>query len=221
MTTPSPAALPRAVLFDWDNTLVDSWGTIHNALNVTLAAMGHPVWSIEETKERVRLSLRDSFPRLFGARWEEARQLYLDTFQRTHLERLALLPGAAELLGLLGDRGVALGVVSNKTGRILRREAEHLGWTGLFHRLVGAGDAIADKPARDPVDLALDGTGVAPGDDVWFIGDTAVDIECALAAGCVPLLVGETPPDGDDTPIFQARWRFDGCLALFHYLRDL
>ena len=24
---------PRAILFDWDNTLVDSWATIHEALN--------------------------------------------------------------------------------------------------------------------------------------------------------------------------------------------
>ena len=26
---------PRAILFDWDNTLVDSWVTIHEALNIT------------------------------------------------------------------------------------------------------------------------------------------------------------------------------------------
>jgi phosphoglycolate phosphatase len=26
---------PRAILFDWDNTLVDSWAVIHEALVVT------------------------------------------------------------------------------------------------------------------------------------------------------------------------------------------
>ncbi|WP_256380080.1 hypothetical protein [Azospirillum sp. TSH58] len=25
--------LPRAVLYDWDNTLVDNWGTVRAALN--------------------------------------------------------------------------------------------------------------------------------------------------------------------------------------------
>ena len=35
-----------------------------------MAAMDKPLWSISETKERVRLSLRESFPRHFGERWE-------------------------------------------------------------------------------------------------------------------------------------------------------
>ena len=37
--------LPRAILFDWDNTLVESWGVIHEAMNLTLDAMGHPRWT--------------------------------------------------------------------------------------------------------------------------------------------------------------------------------
>ena len=27
---------PRAILFDWDNTLADNWAAIHGAMNVTL-----------------------------------------------------------------------------------------------------------------------------------------------------------------------------------------
>jgi phosphoglycolate phosphatase len=30
--------LPRAILFDWDNTLVDTWPTILDALNTTFEA---------------------------------------------------------------------------------------------------------------------------------------------------------------------------------------
>ena len=48
---------PRAILFDWDNTLVDSWATIHEALNFLMRAMDKPEWSPAETRERVRLSL--------------------------------------------------------------------------------------------------------------------------------------------------------------------
>ena len=46
--------LPRAILFDWDNTLVESWGVIHEAMNLTLDAMGHVPWTREETETRVR-----------------------------------------------------------------------------------------------------------------------------------------------------------------------
>ena len=147
---------PRAILFDWDNTLVDSWATIHEALNIVMAAMDKPLWSLRETKERVRLSLRESFPRHFGERWEEARRIYLDSFRAIHLERLTALPGRGELLRGLADEGIFLGVVSNKTGALLRREVEQLGWSALFGSIVGAGDAPADKPDAAPVLLALE-----------------------------------------------------------------
>ena len=181
---------PRAIIFDWDNTLVDSWGTIHDALNFLMAAMEKPLWTIEETRERVRLSLRDAFPAIFGHRWEEARQIYMDRFQAIHLERLMPLPGREAMLRTLAGDGHYLAVVSNKTGAVLRGEADHLGWSSWFGAIVGAGDAHTDKPHCAPVELALQPSGIAPGPDVWFVGDTAVDMECAIAAGCVPVLLG-------------------------------
>ena len=32
--------LPTAIIFDWDDTLVDNWESINSALNTTLKAMG-------------------------------------------------------------------------------------------------------------------------------------------------------------------------------------
>jgi phosphoglycolate phosphatase len=181
---------PRAIIFDWDNTLVDSWATIHEALNICMAAMGKPLWTIDDTREKVRLSLRDAFPLHFGERWEEARKVYMDAFQAIHLERLTPLPGRVQMLDDLAGEGIYLSVVSNKTGPVLRREAEQLGWSGRFGAIVGAGDCAADKPACDPVELALKPSGIAAGEHVWFVGDTAIDMECALNSGCLPVLLG-------------------------------
>jgi phosphoglycolate phosphatase len=187
---PADLARPRAIIFDWDNTLVDSWATIHDALNYLMAAMERPLWTLAETRERVRLSLRDAFPQIFGERWEEARRIYMDRFSAIHLERLTPLPGREAMLRALADDGHYLAVVSNKTGAVLRNEAAHLGWSELFGAIVGAGDAHTDKPHCAPVELALKPSGITAGADVWFIGDTAIDMECALAAGCVPVLLG-------------------------------
>lgn len=211
---------PRGILFDWDNTLVDSWAVIHEALVVTFNAMGHVPWTLDETKLRVRHSLRDAFPRLFGARWEDARRLYLDAFTAMHLQRLTPLGGAATLLDGLAREGYYLAVVSNKTGRLLRREAEHLGWSRYFRAMVGAGDARADKPDPAVVHAALAGSGIEPA-QVWLVGDTALDLECAAAAGCVPVLVAGPEVVVEEAPKILPVLRFPDCPALLQGVRDL
>ncbi len=211
---------PQAILFDWDNTLVDSWATIHEALNHVMAAMDKPPWTIAETRARVRLSLRESFPLHFGDRWEEARGIYLDRFRAIHLERLAALPGSAELLEALSGQGIYLGVVSNKTGPLLRREAEQLGWSRHFGGIVGAGDADADKPDPAPVHLALAPGGVTAGAAVWFVGDTGVDIECAGNAGCVAVLLGGEP-GSEELLRYTPHFTFSDPAELLRFIQGL
>jgi phosphoglycolate phosphatase len=211
---------PRAILFDWDNTLVDSWTTIHDALNIVMTAMDKPRWSLNETKERVRLSLRESFPHHFGERWLEARQIYLEAFRAIHLERLMPLPGRQELLERLTEERFFLGVVSNKTGELLRREVAALGWAPFFRSIVGAGDAAADKPDPAVVALALQPSGIECGDEVWLVGDTGVDIECAHNSGCVPILLGHAPQEIDELRC-PPRWLCPDAETLVSLVRTL
>ena len=67
---------PRALLFDWDNTLIDSWLALHHAIKATFEALGREPWTLDETRARVRASARDSFPILFGAQAEEATAIF-------------------------------------------------------------------------------------------------------------------------------------------------
>lgn len=221
----SALARPAAVLFDWDNTLVDSWAVIHAALNETFAAMDHPSWTREETEARVRGSLRDTFPGMFGARWPDAERIFYDAFGRLHLENLTPLPGAAELLGQLAEAGTYLGVVSNKRGSYLRLEAERLGWDRHFHQLAGAGDAVRDKPCREHVDHALglgtSNAGPAAGPDVWFVGDADIDVVCARNAGCSAILVRAQPPTPEDWTVAAPDLHFTSLAALADHLRLL
>jgi phosphoglycolate phosphatase len=222
MTARAAAGLarPQAILFDWDNTLVDSWSTIHEALNHVMAAMGKPSWTMAETRDRVRLSLRESFPLHFGVRWEEARAIYLDRFRAIHLERLTALPGRAAMIATLAGDGMFLGVVSNKTGSLLRLEAGRLGWSQHFGSLVGAGDAVIDKPHPAPVALALAPSGVAASERVWFVGDTGVDMICAQNAGCIPVLLGGDPKS-EELRRAPPRLAFSDPAALLRFLRHL
>lgn len=199
---------PRAILFDWDNTLVSSWSIIHDAMNVTLTQFGHEPWSMDNITSRVRKSMRDSFPELFGDRWEEAKDVFFARFREIHVERLSLMPGAEDLIREAAAMPeLHLGIVSNKTGDFLRAETRHLGWDDHFVGIVGATDAATDKPSIDPVNMALEGTGVTPAPDVWFVGDADIDLQCAHNAGMSGVLLREEPPKPGE---------FEGCVPHAH-----
>lgn len=212
---------PQAILFDWDNTLIDSWASIQDAQNYTLTYFGLKPWTLEEVRARVRGSMRDTFPAMFGERWREAGEVFYDRFTERHLDSLNPLPGAEEMLRALHERGIYLGVVSNKKGDYLRAEAARLGWEAYFGGLVGAFDAANDKPSADPVRLALAGSGIASGRSVWFAGDTDIDLECACNAGCLPVLVRDEPPADGEFADHPPAVHVPDCIALLNFVRNL
>ncbi len=212
---------PSAIIFDWDNTLIDSWVSIQDAQNHVFRHFGMTQWSLEETKRRVRGSMRDSYPALFGDRWREAGEVFYARFAARHKETLTPLPGAAKLLSELNRAGFYLAVVSNKKGDYLRSEAEHLGWERFFGRIVGAFDAGQDKPAVAPVDLALAGSGIDRGRRVWFAGDADIDLECATLAGCVPVLVREEEPRPAEFSTHPPAVHVPNCMALLKLVKNL
>jgi phosphoglycolate phosphatase len=211
---------PRALLFDWDNTLVDTWGAIHHALTVTFEAMGQEPWTLGQTRQRVRRSAREAFPALFGRRAEEAAGIFYQAFENDHLDTLEAREGADALLrGLVEPGNYYLAVVSNKRGDLLRREAAQLGWDGYFERLVGATDAVRDKPAVDAVEMALGDSGLAPGPEIWFVGDTDIDMLCAANAGCLPVLLRPEPPGAGEFTGSEPRVHVAGCVQLLQAVR--
>jgi phosphoglycolate phosphatase len=214
-------AQPRALLFDWDNTLVDNWDVITEAMNAVYDAFGMARWTVGDAKSRIRESMRDAFPKAFGDRAKEAGRIFSDYFAAHHLDGLQEMPGASALLRALAGSGLHLGVVSNKRGRFLRLEAERLGWTAYFASLIGAADAPVDKPAVAPVELALAGSGISRGGEVWFIGDTDIDMRCARNAGCLPVLLRREPPAPGEFDADPPAIHLPDCAGLTARLRAL
>ncbi|MES2677131.1 MAG: HAD hydrolase-like protein [Pseudomonadota bacterium] len=184
--------LPKAVIFDWDNTLVDTWPLIHFAINETMGKMDRELWHIDKVKTDIHKSMRESFPALFGKRWQEAGEIYKNAYRNQHLEKMEFLSGAMEVINFLYQKKILLFVISNKMGNTLRIEAENLKVSDKFFAIIGAGDAKFDKPHQAPVDLALQGSNLDPKKDlIWFVGDTITDIECAINSNCQPILYGK------------------------------
>lgn len=186
---------PKAILFDWDNTLIDSWEIIHHALNETFLKFGMDPWSLEEVRQKAHLSTREAFPILFEDQWQEAVKYFYTVVEAIHINHLNVLEGAKDLLDHLKTTGIPLGIVSNKKGDILRREVSHLGWDSFFGPIIGAGDAEKDKPHPAPILKALDFMALPVSEEIWVVGDSPADWEAAIASGCRPIVIGNLRDD--------------------------
>ena len=217
---------PKAIVFDWDNTLADTWPLIHDAMNEARVAFGKETWSPQEVKDRVHKSMRESFPAMFGDDWQEAGKIYLDSYAKNNLTNLRLLPGALNLLKELKKQNIRVFLVSNKIGITLRKEVEALNLNEYFFSVIGSMDADLDKPNVDPVRLALQGSDVdfeTDKDDIWFIGDTISDIDCAINCGFTAIAYdydrGRLSKSISESEDFQDSSTAD--LAVYHDHRDL
>jgi len=184
---------PKAIIFDWDNTLVDTWPLIQFAIDKTMVDMGKEPWGLERVRDNVHKSMRESFPEIFGSDWEKAGEIYKNTYRSIHLNKMRFLSGSVELIKKIHELGILQFIVSNKIGLTLRKEAQQLEVEKYFFATIGSNDAIADKPSREPVELALLGSDIdLKNDEVWFVGDTIADVDCAYNSNCTPIVYGHS-----------------------------
>jgi len=186
-----PRKLPKAILFDWDNTLVDTWRIAFDAINIARKALMIPLITIDDFWQRPHHSMRDAAQELFGEQFKEGERIFYEAIGKLHLQDITKLEGADALLESLKNLNIYTSIVSNKDGHHLRKEVEHLGWNSHFQKVIGARDTDQDKPSPVPVFAALQDSTFVPGHDIWFVGDSIVDVHCARVSGCIPVVVGQ------------------------------
>jgi phosphoglycolate phosphatase len=69
--------------------------------------------------------------------------------------------------------------------------------------------------------MALEAVGVSPGAGAWYIGDTAVDMECAVNAGCPGILLHSDVAGDPAFGRFPPALRFADCAALLSHIKAL
>jgi len=177
---------PKAIIFDWDGVLVQTTDFIKEAFFFTHQKI---LPHLEKPKDLPALSLRNYFPQLFKEESKRAEKIFYHYVEKNHLRALKEMEGAGVLLDFLAQKGIPLFIISNKKGELLRKEVDYLFWTGYFKRIIGAGDCAEDKPSVLPVSVALGTLGFQASKDIWFIGDSDVDVECAVKSGCTSLFM--------------------------------
>lgn len=165
--------MTKIILWDWDNTLVDTFGAILAAQNVMRQAYNLEPWTAQDAKIAMNTSGRNLIADLVGAENAiEARKIFLKAYGESAAE-ITLKNGAKEIMQYAKDKGYINILASNKAGHILRNEVETLGLTTYFDKIVGAEDFENDKPSKEFTDSALQGFSA---DEIYSVGDGKADI---------------------------------------------
>jgi pyrophosphatase PpaX len=177
------AAAPGAVLFDLDGTVIDTIELIVQSAEYAFAKCGAAC----PTRAQWLAGVGRPLPTMFGlfAKPAEVDALILAyrEFQMQHHDRLtSAYPGIPQLLETLRAAGYRLAVVTSKTGAMASKGLEHCGLARHFETIVGMDASQRHKPHPEPVLVALDRLGVAPG-KAWLVGDSVHDMEAGNAAG--------------------------------------
>ncbi|NPV08459.1 MAG: HAD family hydrolase [Anaerolineae bacterium] len=187
----------RAVVFDFDYTLVDSSEGILDCISYALDQLGLPAVSAERACRTIGLSLPEIFVELAGteqaARSDEFGRLFVDRADRVMNEMTRLYPEARAAIEELLECGLRLGIVSTKYRYRIERFLESEGLRTAFAVVVGREDVPVPKP--DPYGLvdAIARLGVVR-QQALYVGDSVVDAETASRAGVdfVAVLSGAT-----------------------------
>ena len=180
---------PKAILFDWDNTLVNNWEPIFIAYKETLKRLGLKKQNRSEIVKNAKYSLRETFPRIFKDDWKKAKKTFYVAFKKIHLQKIKPMPKVEKILKIIKKKKIPCGVISNKDGNLLRKEINKLGWKKYFKILVGANDAKKDKPSKYPFLLALNKISLKPNKNIWYVGDNEIDVEFAKKNKCSSIFI--------------------------------
>ncbi|MFH0861412.1 MAG: HAD family hydrolase [Candidatus Altiarchaeota archaeon] len=182
----------KAVIFDFDGTLVDTIGSIWAEYRRVISVMGLPA-----------VSHRD-FTRNIGRAWDEIIVGFwpgidakdFTRHYRVEAESVKPIPGVEEALERLsGDYGLAI-----MTSRGEKTFIPHMRKAGidpkLFKAVFHRNDLEYNKPdprALSPVFKALK---LKPSESI-YVGDSIIDAQCALKAGAgfVAVLTGGAYPE--------------------------
>jgi phosphoglycolate phosphatase len=173
----------RAVLFDFDGTLVDSFAAIAASVNCVRAAHGLLPLAEPEVRQHVGRGLAYLLDHTVpGCDQALDQPRYRDHHPSVMRPLTRLLPGAAELLPALHSRGLKLGVCSNKPSEFTRQLLDHLGIGRFISVVLGPDDVPYPKPAPDMLRVAMQHLHLTA-EQTLYIGDMVVDIESAVLAG--------------------------------------
>lgn len=209
MTVSAPV---KAVLFDLDGTLIDTAPDFIRIINLLCADAGIEAPSNAliraQVSEGARAMVKLVRPDL-DLNSEDLlllRQRFLQIYAENIAVDTCLFPDMDALLKQLEQHDIAWGIVTNKPRGLSELLLAALDLTARCAVLVCPDDVTHTKPHPEPMYLAAQQLGIAPG-HIVYVGDHPRDIDAGRAAGMPTILAayGYLPPEHrDDLSAWQA-----------------
>ncbi len=208
-----------AIVFDLDGTLVDSAPDIASGINRMLAEHGLGPLTVRDVERLTGEGAAVLVARVLeqvGVATDEARVArdtasYLAHYRARPCVDSTLFADAEAAIPALRGAGLRLGVCTNKPEALAVEVLRALGLLDAMEVVVGADTTPARKPDPLPLLHTLRVLDVAPADTV-FVGDTAIDLECAARAGVPCRLVNWGNGHAIDVPAAMRLERFADLL---------
>ena len=212
----------KAVLFDFDGTLVDTNELIVQSFQEcfrTFCGVERDRSDIIKTFGEPLVATLENF---FPGRGEEALTVYHEYQIARYKEHVHVCDGMEELLRELTARGYRLAVVTTRRKASAYEYMEHCGLTGYFEAVVTIADTEKHKPDPEPALAALAKLGLGP-EAAVMIGDTKFDIGCANNAGITSVLVNWSVAAAsyDESTTFRPDYVIEDPAELFSVIAEL
>ena len=186
---PTPVNV-RAVLLDWDGTLIDSYRADAQAYLKMFGALGID-WDLKDLERHYSPNWYTVYraARIARTRWKEADRLWRSAYR---YENAKLYPGTRRALRALALR-YRVGLVTGGGRARVRRQLIQFDMERLFAVRVFSEDTARKKPHPAPLQLALRRLGLSC-DECVYAGDAPQDIEMARNARVFSIAVMGTSP---------------------------
>jgi len=183
----------RAVIFDLDGTLADTFELIVSAWNASVGFHRGKVYSNQEVISRFGIPDPEMIRRELAGEpadaCERAVEVYHAHYAQRHEDVVSAFKGVDDLLTQLRERRVPLGLMTGKGRRSAGITLDALGWSGVFDAVITGHDVPRQKPDPAGPLAAAKLLGMPPA-QCAFVGDSPADIGAGHAAGMITVMAG-------------------------------
>jgi len=172
----------KAVVFDWDLTLWNSWDIHMDLMSRTADALGHPRPAILDLGREYSRPFSKHLEWFFPGDQKKIVDTYLGFYYSSVWQEHRLYPGIKDLLQRLKDDGYRTAILSDKQHVYGMPEFEHSGFGATVDCAQFFADGMAPKPDPRGLEDVMRSLGVSPG-ECLYVGDSERDIACAQRAG--------------------------------------